>query len=94
MNSSLDGRSLILAWLLAKGYVVVPSAGSRERIQESFDAAQLELSAEEIARTDGLDQNMRLVDGPWCPVSDAALGSATQTPEAFPELTSRGETRR
>lgn len=61
-----------LAWLMAKGHIVIPSAGHPTRIAENFAAADLTLSPEQIATIDGLDKGMRLVDGPWCPVWDAA----------------------
>jgi len=61
-----------LAWLLAKGYVVIPSAGSPERTAENLAAGELTLSKAQIAEIDGLNTDMRLVDGPWCPAWDAA----------------------
>ena len=59
-----------LAWLLAKGYIVIPSAGSPARIQENLGAGELKLSPEQVAEIDGLNSDMRLVDGPWCPAWD------------------------
>ncbi|SHH04181.1 2,5-diketo-D-gluconate reductase B [Cognatiyoonia sediminum] len=59
-----------LAYLLAKGYWVIPSAGARERIQENFEAQNVELSKDQIAQIDALDRKMRLVDGSWCPKWD------------------------
>ncbi|MCB1357112.1 MAG: aldo/keto reductase [Maritimibacter sp.] len=59
-----------LAWLMAQGYVVIPSAGSRMRIAENFAAQALVLSAAELDRIAALDRGMRLVDGPWCPKWD------------------------
>jgi len=59
-----------LAFLMAEGFVVIPSAGSRARIAENFAAQDITLSAEEIARIRALDRGMRLVDGPWCPEWD------------------------
>lgn len=61
-----------LAWLLAKGHVVIPSAGSPARIAENLAAGDLRLTAAQMTAIDGLDKGMRLVDGPWCPVWDAA----------------------
>jgi 2,5-diketo-D-gluconate reductase B len=61
-----------LAWLLAKGYVVIPSAGSPERIRENLGAVELVLTPEQIAKIDVLDADMRLVNGPWCPAWDVA----------------------
>ncbi len=59
-----------LAWLMAEGYVVLPSAGSRARIAENFAAQELALTETELKRVAGLDKGMRLVDGPWCPAWD------------------------
>lgn len=59
-----------LAFLLAEGFVVIPSAGSRARIAENFAAQDITLTEGQIARIRGLDRGMRLVDGPWCPEWD------------------------
>lgn len=59
-----------LAWLLAKGYWVIPSAGNAPRISENLAAGDLALTSEDVARIDALDRNLRLVDGPWCPEWD------------------------
>lgn len=59
-----------LAWLLNNGHIVIPSAGSIDRIQENFAASKLELTPEQMKEIDGLNSNTRLVDGPWCPVWD------------------------
>ncbi|SLN50592.1 aldo/keto reductase [Pseudooctadecabacter jejudonensis] len=61
-----------LAWLLAKGYVVIPSAGAPARIAENFAAQDLDLSPDQLARIDSLNAELRLVDGPWCPAWDVA----------------------
>ncbi len=59
-----------LAWLLAKGYWVIPSSGNPGRIAENLAAGDLTLTADEIAQIDTLDRDMRLVNGPWCPTWD------------------------
>ena len=61
-----------LAWLLAKGYIVVPSAGSLPKIAENLAAADIILTDKQVDEIDELNSNMRLVDGPWCPVWDAS----------------------
>ncbi|MEM9788517.1 MAG: aldo/keto reductase, partial [Pseudomonadota bacterium] len=61
-----------LAWLLAKGHVVIPSSGTPARIAENLAARELVLSDAQIAEIDQLDRDMRLVNGPWCPVWDVA----------------------
>ena len=61
-----------LAWLIAKGYIVIPSAGSPARIAENLAAGDLTLADDQVKAIDALDKGMRLVDGPWCPAWDAA----------------------
>ena len=61
-----------LAWLVAKGHIVIPSSGDPTRIAQNLAAADLALTAEQIAKVDQLDRNMRLVNGPWCPEWDVA----------------------
>ncbi len=67
-----SASQVALAWLLSEGYIVIPSAGSPTRIAENLAAEKLALSTAERADIAALDRNMRLVDGPWCPVWDAA----------------------
>jgi len=59
-----------LAFLMAEGVVVIPSAGSRARIAENFAAQDLVLTETELKRIAALDRGLRLVDGPWCPKWD------------------------
>lgn len=61
---------IALAFLMAEGFIVIPSSGSRERIAENFAAKDIALSGEEIAAIRGFDAGKRLVDGPWCPIWD------------------------
>ncbi len=62
---------IALAFLMAEGFIVIPSAGSRARIAENFAAQDIALTLPEIDRIRGLDRGMRLVDGPWCPKWDS-----------------------
>lgn len=61
-----------LAWLLAKGHVVIPSSGNPERIAQNLAASDLVLTPDQMTQIDQLDRNMRLVNGPWCPQWDLA----------------------
>ena len=61
-----------LAWLIAKGHVVIPSSGDPARIAQNLTAGQLSLSPDQVAQIDQLDRDMRLVNGPWCPDWDVA----------------------
>jgi len=59
-----------LAFLMAEGFIVIPSAGSPERIAENFAAKDVVLSKDEIAQIREMDEGRRLVNGPWCPTWD------------------------
>lgn len=63
-------QQVSLAFLMHEGYVVIPSAGARERIASNFEAKDIVLTEEEMAKIRGCDQNMRLVNGSWCPAFD------------------------
>lgn len=63
---------IALAWLLTEGHVIIPSAGAKDRIAENLAAGDITLTKTECAEIATLDRGMRLVDGPWCPVWDAA----------------------
>lgn len=67
-----SASQVALAWLLAKGHIVIPSSGTPERIIENLAAQDLVLSDVQIDQIDQLNNNMRLVDGPWCPRWDVA----------------------
>lgn len=61
---------IALAFLMAEGHIVIPSSGSKQRIEENFAAQNIELSTKEIAAIRGIDAGLRLVNGAWCPVWD------------------------
>lgn len=61
---------IALAFLMAEGFIVIPSAGSRARIAENFAAQDIALAGDEIESIRSIDRGMRLVDGPWCPQWD------------------------
>ena len=58
---------VIIAWHLAKGFVVIPKSVTSERIVANLAAAELTLTTEEIARIDALDR------------PDARIGGDPQT---------------
>ncbi|ACP32366.1 aldo/keto reductase [Corynebacterium aurimucosum] len=45
----------VLAYLLSKGISVIPKSSRRERLEENFAAAEVELTAEDFAALDALD---------------------------------------
>ena len=63
---------IALAWLLAEGHIIIPSAGSKGRIAENLGAGDITLTEAERAEIGGLNKDMRLVNGPWCPTWDVA----------------------
>lgn len=61
---------IALAFLMAEGHIVIPSSASPERIVSNFAAREIRLTDAEVVAVRSLDEDRRLVDGPWCPVWD------------------------
>jgi 2,5-diketo-D-gluconate reductase A len=53
-----------LRWHIQHGHVIFPKSEHRERMRENLDVFDFELSAEEMASLDGLDQGERGRTGP------------------------------
>ena len=51
---------VILAWHLAQGRIVIPKSLHAERLKENLAASQVELTAEDLSRIDGLESGNRL----------------------------------
>ena len=51
-----------LRWLLQKGAIVIPKAGSVEHLQENMDMDGWELSPEDMQEIDEIGVEMKLVD--------------------------------
>ena len=56
-----------LAWLLAKGYAVIPSSTKRANLASNLAASRLQLDADDIAALDALDRGERLVNPEFAP---------------------------
>lgn len=54
----------VIRWHLQHGIIVFPKSNSRERIAENFDVFGFELSADEMAAIDALDQGLRVGSNP------------------------------
>lgn len=54
----------VIRWHLQSGIIVFPKSNSRERMAENFDVFGFELTADEMAAIDGLDQGMRVGANP------------------------------
>jgi 2,5-diketo-D-gluconate reductase B len=59
-----------LAWLMAKGYAVIPSSTRREHLASNLGALEVRLDAEDIAAIDALDRGERLVSPDFGPAWD------------------------
>jgi len=57
-----------LAWLLAKGYAVIPSSTKRANLASNLAASRLQLDADDIAALDALDRGERLVNPEFAPL--------------------------
>lgn len=58
-----SAAQVLLAWGIACGTSVIPKSVRRERLADNLAAAQLQLSADELASIDSLDRHHRFVDG-------------------------------
>jgi 2,5-diketo-D-gluconate reductase B len=65
-----SGEQIALAFLMAKGLIVIPSSAKKDRIASNFEARKIKLTSAEVKRIEGLEKGMRLVNGDWCPVWD------------------------
>lgn len=50
-----------LAWELARGLVVIPASGNRERLVSNFAAKDMMLDADDLGRIDALDRDERII---------------------------------
>ena len=58
---------VLLAWALERGTSAVPKSVSPKRQKENLEAAELELTQEDMSRIAALNKNDRYVDGSfWC----------------------------
>lgn len=56
---------VMIRWALEKGYVVIPKSVHRERIVENADVFDFALTAEDVQRLDGLNENAHTINPPW-----------------------------
>lgn len=56
-----------LAWLLARGLIVIPASRNPEHQKINFHARDLRLDDEDMARIDALDQGLRLINPDFAP---------------------------
>lgn len=53
---------ILLNWAVSRGTVAIPKSITPERIKENMQIYDFELSVEDLAQIDSLNQNLRLVD--------------------------------
>lgn len=58
-------EQIALAFELAKGYCAIPTSSKADRIRSNYEALNIALTPEEIARIETLDQNRRAIDPDW-----------------------------
>ncbi|WP_135303261.1 aldo/keto reductase [Haloarcula amylovorans] len=56
-----------LAWLREKGVTAIPKATGRDHIEDNFASVEFDLSEDDVARIDDIEQTTRLVDPDWAP---------------------------
>ena len=54
---------VLIAWALARDTVVIPKSVNPKRLQENFEAQQIQLDQDDMARIAGLERGWRFVDG-------------------------------
>lgn len=60
----VTGTQVIIRWHLQSGIIVFPKSSTPERIVSNFDVFGFELTADEMAAIDSLDQGMRVGSNP------------------------------
>ncbi|MCU1551301.1 MAG: aldo/keto reductase [Glaciihabitans sp.] len=55
---------VVIRWHLQTGNIVIPKSNSRDRMAQNFDVFGFELSADEMAAIDALDENRRVGGNP------------------------------
>jgi 2,5-diketo-D-gluconate reductase B len=66
-----SAEQVALAFLMAEGYVVIPSSSNPARIASNFAAKDVVLTDADVKLIRTLDEGRRLVNGPWCPKWDS-----------------------
>jgi len=60
----------IIAWDIHRGISVIPKSVNPARLKQNFEAANLQLSSEDMARIKSVNKNRRYVDGKFWEVPD------------------------
>ena len=58
---------IMLAWAVNRGTSVIPKSVNPQRLKENFEAAEIELSIDEMTQINNLDLHYRYIKGDfWC----------------------------
>ena len=66
----------MLAWAVNRGTIPIPKSSSPERQKQNLQAAEIELSEEEMTAIAGLEQSHRYVDGSFWEHADGPYTAA------------------
>lgn len=66
-NHNANSVQVALAFLLHKGFVIIPKSSQPERMKSNLGSGDITLSDDEIGRIETLDQGKRYVDPDWGP---------------------------
>ena len=64
---NISVSQLCLAYLLKKGFIVIPKASSIEHLKDNYSSLDINLSDEIIKKVDSLSKNYRYVNPPFAP---------------------------
>ena len=67
---NISVSQLCLAYLLKKGFIVIPKASSIEHLKDNYSSLDINLSDEIIKKVDSLSKNYRYVNPPFAPEWD------------------------
>ncbi len=60
---SCTTAQVLLAWGMARDTIVIPKSANADRLQQNFEAAKVELDAEDLGAIAALDKHYRFIDG-------------------------------
>ncbi|WP_435354575.1 aldo/keto reductase [Emticicia sp. SJ17W-69] len=66
-DKGFSPAQIMLAWAVNRGTSVIPKSVNPQRLKENLEAAEIELSGNEMARINALDLHYRYIKGDfWC----------------------------
>jgi diketogulonate reductase-like aldo/keto reductase len=58
-------QQIILNWVIARGMITIPKSANASRIKENFEAANFEMTEEDLTKIDGIPQTDRAGNPPF-----------------------------